>query len=398
MSDLTVNSTEEFVLRVCQRTCLSLWCCANPRGEPGKELCDILVVCDPHVIIISVKDVRLNTEKELAGFERWQRKAVDASIKQIYGAERHLSDKTGVIFKDGSPGLDLPPPALRKVHRIAVAFGSNGQVPITSGDIENKGFVHAMHEVSFSELLNELDTISDLVDYPAAKEEFAARCNLVVEGSEANLLAFYLAHNRSFPLGYEFLLVDDTMWAGFSQEPEFLRRKEADKESYAWDELIEWLSDPNSKAICGPEPTLTHKELSLRAMARETRFSRRLLGQSFREFLRKAKAREVRSRTLIGPSGVIYVFVYFFGKETPEQRVAELGTRCVAARRKIGAGDVVIGIGIGEHKPGLGSSSDFVYIHQTDWTEMMTDLADIMDKKGYFAGNIRRTAADEYPA
>jgi hypothetical protein len=136
----------------------------NPRGEPGKELCDILVVCDPHVIIVSVKDVRLNAEKKSTGFDRWQRKAVDASIKQIYGAQRHLSDKSRVIFKDGSPGLDLPPYASRKIHRIAVAFGSNGQAPLSSGDFE-KGFVHVMHEQSFSELLTELDTITDLVDY-----------------------------------------------------------------------------------------------------------------------------------------------------------------------------------------------------------------------------------------
>ena len=60
-----VNETEAFALRVCQKTFLSLWCCNNPRKKLGKELCDILVVCAPHVIIISVKDVHLK-EGDLA--------------------------------------------------------------------------------------------------------------------------------------------------------------------------------------------------------------------------------------------------------------------------------------------------------------------------------------------
>ena len=41
-----VNSTEEFVFNVCQKTALSLWCYANPLAAPGKELCDIMMVCE----------------------------------------------------------------------------------------------------------------------------------------------------------------------------------------------------------------------------------------------------------------------------------------------------------------------------------------------------------------
>jgi len=51
-----LDTSEEFVNWVCQQSSLSLWSYASPRGKKGKELCDILVVCDPDIIIISVKD------------------------------------------------------------------------------------------------------------------------------------------------------------------------------------------------------------------------------------------------------------------------------------------------------------------------------------------------------
>lgn len=64
MESSHLNAAEEFTLRVCQRSFLSLWRYANPRGKNGKELCDVLIVCDPHVIAISVKDVRLKSASE----------------------------------------------------------------------------------------------------------------------------------------------------------------------------------------------------------------------------------------------------------------------------------------------------------------------------------------------
>ena len=235
---------------------MSLWCYNNPRAEAGKELCDILIVCDPHIIIVSVKDVTLNPQKERVGHERWLRKAVDASIKQIYGAQKTLSTASQVILKDGSPALNLPDVSARKIHRIAVAFGSQGQVPISSGD-SGSGFVHVMDEQSFFELLTELDTITDLMDYLVAKEALLTRCSVVIEGSESNLLGLYLQHGRAFPQKCDRMVLDNTIWEGIKQDAAFQRRKEADAESYAWDRLIELLSDPNAKPVSGAAPKLT---------------------------------------------------------------------------------------------------------------------------------------------
>ena len=86
------------------------------------------------------------------------------------------------------------------------------------------------------------------------------------------------------------MVVDDTVWQGIRERPEFKRRKEVDRESYIWDKLIEELSDPKTEPISGPGLTLTELELALRTMSREPRLSRRMLGRGVREFLEEAKA------------------------------------------------------------------------------------------------------------
>jgi hypothetical protein len=390
-----VNGTEEFVFNVCQKTALSLWCYANPLAAPGKELCDIMMVCDPHIIVVSVKDIRLNVEKEMAGYQRWIRKAVDDSVKQIYGAERVLTGAASVIRKDGTPGLALPLPASRKVYRIAVAFGSKGEVPLASGDF-GKGFVHVMNEQGLFDVLNELDTVTDFVNYLAAKEDLTRNSKVVVNGAESNLLGWYLLHERSFSQKPGILVIEDDIWKNLSDNPLFKERKKADSESYRWDALIESLADPRAKSLNGPEPNVNDFDVALREMARETRFARRTLGRQLQQFLGQATARKIRARAINGERGVIYVLVFFRSDEEERFRVAELMGRCKAARLKIGHGHTVIGVGIGEYKEGVGSTSDLVYIQMDDWTPVEQDEA--LRNLGFFGkSEMRNVHEDEYP-
>ncbi|MCC5618407.1 NERD domain-containing protein [Nostoc sp. CHAB 5836] len=86
-----VNDSEEFVYQVCNKSFLSLWSYANPTGKNSKELCDILVVCEPDIIIISVKDIKLTDSGDIeTDWQRWLRKAVKGSVDQIYGAEKRI--------------------------------------------------------------------------------------------------------------------------------------------------------------------------------------------------------------------------------------------------------------------------------------------------------------------
>ncbi len=398
MKAAIINKAEEFVLALCKRSFLSPWCYKRPSGKGGKELCDVLVVCDPHVIIISVKEVALKAgEYSAIDYDRWERKAVDASVKQIYGADRWLASATRINRSDGSLGLELPPLTDRKVYRIAVAIGSHGEVCIKAGDF-GKGFVHVMCERSFKEIMSELDTITDFIDYLAAKEAIiSGGSSMIITGTESNLLGWYLANGRSFPSGHDVMIVDDTIWRGVKEKPEFKQKKESDRVSYLWDKLIEHIADPTAINESGDQ--LSDLEIAFRIMSRETRLSRRLLGRGVRGVFELAKARKIRSRILCGPSGVIYILAYFSAGIETKLRTAELLARCFVARHQVGRGNIVIGIGISEYLTGRGSASDIIYMNYPNWSNLDDERAVRMKNELDFFKDaiVQNRYEDEYP-
>ena len=165
------NESEQFVHDLCKKSFLSLWSYANPLGKASKELCDVLIVCDPDVIIISVKDIRITDSGNVStDWNRWRKRAIDTSINQVYGAERWIEKTLHVVRSDGSVGIAFPEKKVRRVHRVAVALGGEGKAPIRFGDF-GKGFVHVFDRVSLEVIMGELDTIEDFIQYLSAKEE-----------------------------------------------------------------------------------------------------------------------------------------------------------------------------------------------------------------------------------
>jgi hypothetical protein len=131
-----MNEAELLVYHVCRQSFLSIRSYMNPRKKPqGKELCDVLVVCEPDVIIFSVKQIKLSdSDRPEIDAERWRRRAIDESCKQIYGAERVLRASANVIRNDSSLGGLLPTPSELRIHRVVVALGGNRQVSLPFGD------------------------------------------------------------------------------------------------------------------------------------------------------------------------------------------------------------------------------------------------------------------------
>lgn len=223
-----VNSSEKFVYRVAQKSFLSLWSYVNPLNERDKELCDILVVCEPDIIIISVKDRKVTNSGDVSrDWKRWHKRAVDESVKQIYGAERWIKSATNVIRSDGTPGLLFPNESERRIHRVAVAVGSEGNVPIRFGDF-GKGFVHVFDEMTFEIILSELDTISDFTAYLKAKETLCKNVPDIIMQTEEDLLAWYLKNQRTFPTDVTSLIIDEGQWSDFSKSEEYRRKQHAD--------------------------------------------------------------------------------------------------------------------------------------------------------------------------
>lgn len=390
-----LNSSEKFVHWVCRQSFLSLWSYASPRGKKGKELCDILIVCDPDIIIISVKDIKL---PESAGSRnaRWTKRAIEESVKQIYGAERWIASAKYVVRLDGSEGLSIPDADLRRVHRVAIAFGAEGKVGIRFGDF-GKGYVHVLDERSFGILLSELDTISDFVAYLIEKERLTSRASVILDGEE-NLLAFYLQEGRQFPERPDVLILESGSWETLTALPEFKRRKVANRDSYSWDRLIETVSEDILNDNLEIGPGLTESERAMRLMAREDRFCRRLLGRHFVEFIHDARNQKTRARLMQSPSGVSYVLLRMPPNEDRKMHLPELTRRCFVARGLSSRSSRVIGIGVSDGG-NQGFALTVVYYEHPVWTEADAASAKVIqDELDYFqSSRLRRVPEVEFP-
>ena len=235
------TQTEAFVHDVCRKSFLSLWSYASPQGRTaGKEMCDILVLCEPDIIIFSVKEVkRKRTAPDDVRFKRWVRGAVDESVAQIYGAERFIqSDRhPHVVQESGAEGLPYPKKGVRRIHRVAVALGGDDHFAVPFGEF-GKGFVHVFDERSFNIVTAALNTIKDLVAYLEKKEALFSTQTEVLFGLEEDLLAIYLHGNRSFP-DSDLLVIEEGAWPQFIEKPEVKAKWAADNSSFIWDRLTD---------------------------------------------------------------------------------------------------------------------------------------------------------------
>lgn len=365
-----MNRAEELVSNLCKKSFLSLWSYSNPRGKNNKELCDILVVCEPDVIIISVKEVHIPDSGDLdTDWERWRKRAIEKSYKQIYGAERWIETATNVIRSDGKEGVVFPERSRRTVHRIAVAIGGENKMPLMFGDF-GRGYVHVFDSISLMILMKELDTISDFVKYLSDKEAFyTSGKEIIFTGGEEDLLAFYIHNGQKFPQEADLTIIDDDLWKGLQERDEYRKKAQADKTSYAWDNLIEIFCKDFEEGRIEFGNTLSEVELVTRTMARENRFARRILAKSLLEFLELSSQKVVKSRITPSFSGIMYVFLACSLDEDFKYRHAELGGRCFVVRGLYPEAKTIIGIAIVRSDTEKGFSLTSFYLYKENWTD-----------------------------
>lgn len=397
MTPEPMTPSESLVYALCQQSFLSPWSYPRPLRRDGRELCDVLVLCEPDIVVFSVKEIRVGDHGDPSvDWSRWQRKAIDASAKQLYGAARELPRHSRIRQENGAPGLVLPPVADRNVHLVAVAVGGKREVPIYSGDL-GKGHVHVFDEVSLTAMLQELDTIRDFVAYLTTMRAYHERGGrMVVTGGEEDVLALYLHRGRSLPTDADVLIVEDGNWAELQTKPEWLARKKEDRVSYVWDRLIEELfADYATQLRTGED--ISNEERIVRTMAREGRFERRVLGAAFSDLLHSGEA---RARMLCPDSGIVYVFLAAPCDLPREDRVTELNIRCFIARGLHPDSATVVGIGTEIlDSDSSGHSLDAVYLHWPAWTADDAERARYAQEEfGFFkAPDIKRLRMDEFP-
>lgn len=379
-----MTKTEKFVYNLCKKTFLSLWSFPNPLGKKDKELCDVLIVCEPDIIIFSVKEINIKTSSnQETDINRWIERAIDSSVKQIYGAERFIKQSSKIKLKDRSTEIKIPKDINWNIHRIAVSFGRGERFPLKYGDL-GKGFVHVFDERSVQIILHELDTIKDFIKYLDSKESFIKSKASPISFGEEDILGYYLTNNFSFPQNADFVIFHDDIYKGLSKDPRYQEIRKEFKVSYTWDNLIERLIKDYDNDCLVNKVSRNDLELTIRQMAREDRNSRKKLSEQFLEFIGvheppKAKARLINS---LDSSKVVYLFLLGdYNKR--DMRYKELRMRSFIARSLFDC-DTIIGIATEKYNP-KGYSLDFSYTYMPEFSDEFREKAkEIINELGYF--------------
>ncbi len=388
-----LTPSERLVNRLCAQSFLKLWTHPNPKGKHDKELCDCLIVCGPHIVIISVKDIKYQETNDEIGHKRWTKAAIEKSVNQIWGAERWLKS-TNVIERQDGRKVTLPDHDNRHYHRIVVALGGKGKVWLQWGELDH-GFVHVCDEYSIEVFFTALDTISDFIEFLDASESLIkSGVRLYFDGGGIeDLIALYIQHGRSFdimPVNQKqpsMIILCEGIWNELKSSQEFKNMKIDLKQSYLWDHLIENFSDHllSGKMFDMHSKSVTYNELALITMVLEPRLNRAVLAEAWLGFMQnpnpKSKARVIQGRT-----GHAYVFTMGNSKDR-ESRCQELTLRCLVVRGRMQNIHTVVGIATDPPRTSKNYSSDIAYLNitESEWTsENDQRVRKIQECFGYF--------------
>ncbi|MEX2376077.1 MAG: SEC-C domain-containing protein [Dehalococcoidia bacterium] len=422
---------------------------AGQSGD-GKELCDLLVVFDDHVIIFSDKEIKYPSDVPIeVAWARWFRSAIERSAKQVYGAERWIKLFPDRLYLDRactqSFPVNLPGENSIKVHRIVVARGINGaarshfgggsgslmldstlvgrvahagegSTPFSIGQINpQRGFIHVLDDATLGVVLKTLDTTRDLTEYLTRKEKFLSSKRVWAAGEE-ELLAFYLRdvgedgwNDFVVPDGVDTVMIEEGHWEAFTMLPQRRRQLLADRPSYAWDDLVERfaqnvLGDTQYNSTSPSQPF--ESEVVIRFLAREPRTRRRLLSSLFLDLLQNVgdepwKVRMVEETFLGDP---LYVFMawnrpqglsYEAYRQVRHQTLLDY-MHCAKVVRSQATDVVGVAVGL----PGQDDNSeDLAYLDTRGWSQANQAEAELLQEQSGYLKELNRsvTQVKSYP-
>jgi hypothetical protein len=425
--------SEEYLARLAEQSFLSLWSYPNvftDRGKlsdqaDGKELCDLLVVFGNDILIFSDKSCEFkDTGRLIVDWNRWYRKAIEKSARQLYGAERWLLEYPNRVFIDSaclsSFPLEIPHGPEMRVHRIAVAVGTkkacrkhfsggSGSLKVST-DIdpvmrteeetgkaftvgyhrEGQGYIHVFDDVTLDIVMGELDTIEDFCGYLRKKEDLISS-HSVYCGGEEELLARYLGtmdnefeHGFHIPKdSYSAVLIPEGHWRDLNSSPEFLSRKLADRHSYIWDRLIEHFNKSLRAGALTEEITFQEYEAGVRRMASLSRLERRMVGGQLNEALSTTRPNETKYSAAIINDDLSLACAFVLippPSDKPyevyiEYRKEVLASYCNILRNQNHRIREVIGLAMEPSAPGRRRSEQLGFYQYDTWTTEQRELA-----------------------
>lgn len=456
-----INDSERYLGALARRSFLSLWSHQNLFREVGKELADLVVICQNIVLIFSDKKIKFHDGIELdVAWQRWYNKAVLASVKQLRRAEGWIRTQPDRIFRDakcsdklkiGLNSNDL------EIHKIAVANGAaeaclkhfrGGSGSLVVSPSENplnpspfcipnpageKDFVHVFDEAHLHVVMQELDTIVDFVEYLRSRRKIIANQNLVMSAGEEDLLALYskdinedglhdfvTKSGESLKPGNMFVIQEGS-YAAFRNRSEYKNKKIADRKSYLWDHLIEKFSKNLANGTLAPIPEQLDgldgrfggAELALRYMALERRLERRQHSEAiltafdrleesegnrfFRAILHDDKTKETGFCVLLMKRSIVPDDVSF--DEYREFRCRTLSAYTEGLLERNRHLKRMIGLATEGERDGP-RTEDLVYHEPPDWTpENVTKIREIEKVFEIFQNEVsfERLSSLEYP-
>lgn len=423
-----VTPAERYLKMLCDRSFLSLWSYpgiyrdqgkTGGKGD-GKEVCDLLVVFENHIIIFSDKDCSFpNTDNIELDWARWYRKAIQKSAEQVWGAERWILSHPDRLFIDRSCTtrfpIDLPATNMAKVHRVVVAhdvsrrcikeLGGSGSLmivpriigdmhyaaiqaggrPLAIGQINPaKGYVHVFDDTALDIVMRKLDTITDFVTYLTKKEQFITGGRLGAAAGEEDLLAFYLKdlsaddeHDFVVPSHVDEIFIDEGFWENFSSSSQRQAQVLADEISYSWDRLIEAFTHHilAGTSYYTSHPGIGNQERYLRLLAREPRTKRRMLARAILDLIKRTPKGMKATRTILPaePGDPHYVFLLIPEskgiqyEKYREVRRQILESHLMITKLNFPDAQEIIGIATETGRKEIGSE-DVAYLDARSWT------------------------------
>jgi hypothetical protein len=418
-----VTRTEQFLSELCQRTFLKVWSYPNPFRKQGKELCDLIAVFENHVFLFFDREsqtLRGNSKDISLAWDRWKKEAIDKQINQAKKARTHIFRSRNQIFLDAQCANPLPvkiPEGDISVHTIVVAHGASeacmafsednvsGSLAISYSDAPDDGLsipfmvnldrnniVHVFDSNTVEIILSELDTFYDFLGFIVAKETAIYNFDMLSYCGEEDLLADFYQNfdddKKEHFIGtrrrdVNGVMIPEGEWQAFIKSGAYKRKKEADKTSYLWDELIQRTGQNALDGTLLGDDGLFESKSAIYEMAKEPRFSRRALSDAIIQAIRnfpEMEGKDVRNLSFM-PSfydgtGYVFLQVHYaqiesidYNKTYRPARSKMLEIACGTARNKFPHLKKVVGIALEAPKFASTVSEDFILMHCENWTD-----------------------------